>query len=134
MPAPTRQATARIVHLALIAGIVALTAVLALLPPSAAVEPRLQQLLVYLAFGFGAVGCAASLILASRLPREELRAAEPWWDAHFGEVLIIWVLLDGPAVFGAVAHFLSGSPLPLVVTAVALLLFVLQAPQRLRGG
>lgn len=134
MPAPTRQATARIVHLALVTGIVLLTVVLAVLPPPATVEPRLQQLLVYLAFGFGALGCAASLILASRLPREELRAAEAWWDAHFGEVMIIWVLLDGPAVFGAVAHFLSGSALPLVVTAVALLLFVLQAPRRLRAG
>jgi hypothetical protein len=134
MPAQTRQASARIVHMALIAGIVVLTAVLAVLPMPAGVQPRLQQLLVYLAFGFGAIGCTASLLLASRLPREELRAAEAWWDAHFGEVLIIWVLLDGPAVFGAVAHFLSGSPLPLVVTAVALLLFVLQAPQRLRGG
>ena len=134
MPPPTRQAAARIVHMALIAGIVVLTVVLAVLPMPAAVQPRLQVLLVYLAFGFGAVGCAASLLLASRLPREELRAAEAWWDAHFGEVMIIWVLLDGPAVFGAVAHFLSGSPLPLVVTAVALLLFVLQAPQRLRGG
>ncbi len=134
MPAPSRQATARLVHLALVTGIVLLTVVCAVLLPHRAVEPRLQQLLVYLAFGFGAVGCAASLILASRLPREELRAAEAWWDAHFGEVMIIWALLDGPAVFGAVAHFLSGSALPLVVTAVALALFVLQSPWRLRGG
>jgi hypothetical protein len=134
MPAQSRQATARLIHKALIAGIMMLTVVLAVLPTSVAVEARLQVLLVYLAFGFGAVGCTASLILASRLPREALRAAEPWWDAHFGEVMTIWVLLDGPAAFGAVAHFLSGSPLPLVVTAVALLLFVLQAPQRLRGG
>lgn len=120
--------------MALLTGIVLLTVVFSVLPPPDAVGPRLQQLLIYLAFGFGAMGCASSLILASRLPREELRAAEAWWDAHFGEVMVLWVLLDGAAVFGAVAHFLSGSALPLVVTAVAMLLLVLQAPQRLRGG
>lgn len=133
MPAPGRRQVATLVHAALMGGVVVVTTVLALVRPTAGPGALPGPWLLYGVFGVAAASCAAALILASRLPADTPAGVEDWWAARLPQVMVVWALLDAPALLAAVAHFLTGSPLPFVITAVVLGLFLLHAPGRIRG-
>jgi hypothetical protein len=133
MPTGQPSATARLLHLALISGVVLMTAIFLLLPRPSAPVPN--PILLYATFGIGAVMFAGALVIANQLPRDSAtRDADEWWRANLGRAVVVWAMLEGPALLGAVVHFLTGSLLPLLVTGSGIAFFLLTAPERLREG
>ncbi len=60
---------------------------------------------------------------------------DAWWMSHAGRVLIVWAMIEGSAVLGAVFWFLTGDGVILAgVSAVALALLVMNRPARLQAG
>lgn len=130
MPASSPSATARIIHLAMLSGVVVLALGLSLVP-----VPQVEDgvpLFLYATFGVGAVMFAGAMVIASRLPRDgAARDPEGWWRQNLPRAVVVWAMLDGPSILGALVRFLTGSYLPLVVTGVGVVLFLLLAPSRL---
>ncbi len=134
MPTTDRDTIARLVHGAMIAGVVAVTGALVLLRPSGFIDPATARLVLYVAFGFAAVACTVALLISARLAAAPAGDPEFWWATHLPRALVAWALLDAAALFAAVAHFLTSSAFPFVITGVALVLFLLASPGRLRAG
>lgn len=135
MPASTASpaSVVRAVHAALASATVGATGLLVLLRRAPGIGPA--PLLLYAVFAIAAIMFAGALVVAGRIPR--LAAGEDeaaWWRVTLPRAVAVWAMLEGPAFLAAMAHFLTGSWLPLVVPAVALFLFGLTAPGRLREG
>ena len=74
------------------------------------------------------------LLLKSRFPGRAGRTLEDWWRENLGRGVMIWALLELPAILGSVALFATGHyPIfaALVLTALGGLL--LATPARLAG-
>lgn len=133
MASPTSpSATARLIHLVLLGGIALFTIILAVVPPP---SPDGQQasLLLYATFAVAAVMFSGAMFLATRLPAA---GPEPdrWWQENLSRALVVWSMLEGPALLGGVVYYLTRNLQSLVVTAVGLLLLGLHGPGRLGRG
>jgi hypothetical protein len=130
-PAPAFNA--RIIHLALMAGIVLFVATTTFVSrKSAPATSAPSAALIYAPFFVGASAFMAALFLRGRLlPRPADMSEDDWWLANQQRVIIVWALLEGPCLFGVASYYITGHPLPLVVTVAGLLLFLLTAPGRL---
>ncbi len=128
----SRTATsARVIHLALVLGVVLATAVLltvrAAAPPAGAPAILLP---VLVAAAIGTV--ALALVLKARLPgRATGMSDEAWWAANLGRAIPVWALLESAALVGAVFYFIGVGPAGLIVAAAALALLVANGPGRL---
>lgn len=82
-----------------------------------------------LSTGFGpldaaglACGVSALVIvalLASRLPRRPAgQTVDDWWRAHTGRAVLLWSLLELPAMIGAVTLFATGHLVAYLLLAV----------------
>jgi hypothetical protein len=130
MTQATPAATARLIHLALVGGVVTATVILALVQRVA--SPVSASILLYATFGIGATMFAGALLLSARIPREgAARDPDGWWRVNLPQAIVVWALAEGPALLGAVAHFVTGSLLPYTVTGVGLLLLAFLGPARL---
>jgi hypothetical protein len=101
--------------------------ILAFLPASGA---AIAPLFLYAVFGVAAVMFAGALLLSSRLPHDT-PDLDSWWRDNIGRALLIWVMIEGPALLGAVAYLLSRDLTALLVPAVGLVLLVLLGPGKL---
>lgn len=133
MPAEdSRMATsARIIHLALVLGVVVVTAVLvavrAALPPPATPAVLLP---VLVAVALGTIILA--LVLKARIPGRVGGASdEAWWAVNLRRAIPVWALLESVALVGAVFYFIGVGPAGVVVAGGALALLVANGPGRL---
>jgi hypothetical protein len=125
------SATARILHLALMSSVVLSTLVMSVVPiPGASVSP----LFLYAVFGVAAVLFGGALVIAARLPREGNPSSDTWWTQNLSRALVIWALLEGPSLLGAVAFMLSRDYTALLIPAIGFTLFFLHSPGRLEQG
>jgi hypothetical protein len=88
---------------------------------------------VALSLGVGAV----LLVLAfrSRLPARSGASDDDWWKANVGRAILVWALLESPAILGAVSLFVTGRLLAYtVLVAMALIGLTTATPSRLSGG
>lgn len=122
---------ARVIHGALCTGLLVATGVTWLaaqqMPPS-----ELPALVVYLPLVVGAGMFSAAVLLRSRLLDGGSVSSADWWRANLQRAILLWALLEGPALFGAVIYLVSRQWIPLVATGVGFLLLVLHSPALLR--
>ena len=98
-------------------------------PTGAATSPVFFIYFPFL-FAIPAVGVAFVFrqLCAPQAPGTSL---DQWWSSQGGKALACWGLLESTAIVGAMFHMLTGSLLPLIVTAAGLMLLALSGPDRL---
>lgn len=124
-------ATAQVVHLSLLLGILSFLGVIVLggVGPSAPVElPFLIVVVPVVAFS----SWLAAFLFATKLPsRTAGTSADEWWSANFPKAIVIWALIEGPTVLATVALFLGGARFMYIWIGLGLLLLLMHAPTRL---
>lgn len=128
MPAQSSPAaTARLLHFALMGSVIGSSLLLAVLPVSGS---PIAPLFLYAVFGVAAVMFAGALLLSTRLPHDD-HNLDNWWRDNIGRALLVWAMIEGPALLGAVAYLLSRDITALLVPAIGLALLVLLGPAKL---
>jgi hypothetical protein len=127
--------SARVIHGALILGVLLFTAVAwyvgsrTSLPVSALPDRRVLYLGLIIVSGilFG-----AAVYTAGRLnsPPSGM-SQDDWWRANLGRAIVIWSLVDAPALLGTIAYLITHDFRTLIATFIGLLLFVNYRPGRL---
>lgn len=122
--------TVRLIHLSLILGVLLFLAVALFVRsgPAAVTGPRIPTLLV--------VAGVPILILAQVLrariaPRRAGERSAAWWQTNLTRAIVVWSLVEAASLLGVVGFWLTGSRLPLALTAAGIVLFVVSAPGRL---
>lgn len=127
----------RILHTALLSGLLLCGAILYLVrrlqPPSVGGLP-----IVNLVFALVSVALLVIALGAVRpkVPdrRSEQDSAAYWSDAgSLGIALVLWSMIEGAGLVGAVGHFLTGGIAPAVAFALALATLAMLGPGRLEG-
>jgi O-antigen ligase len=133
-PAPP-SLSARIVHGAIVAGLLLFFVLARIMgerrAESVATQPDRKPLYLAL-FMVTAAMFAAATYFAGRLPaREPEESDDAWWGRHLPRVVVVWALVEGPALFGIVAYMLTHDFRTLIATLAGLALFVHFSPGRL---
>ena len=130
--------TARIIHAGLVLGLLIFLTVAWLiatrisLPVSAIPDRRVLYLGLFVV---SAVLFGAAMYTAGRLtPPASGVTQDDWWKTNLGKALIVWALIDAPALLGMVAYLLTHDFRTLIATFTGLLLFVNYRPSRLWEG
>jgi hypothetical protein len=111
--------------------VVLTTTIMALIPiPAAEISP----LFLYAVFGVAAVTFAGALVISTRLPHPPGQKPDAWWEVNLARAIMIWAMLEGPSLLGAIAYLLTRNYTALVVPATGLFLFVILGPGRLEQG
>ena len=129
--------SARIIHAALVLGVILFWAVAWYIGsntsmPVAAIPDR-RVLYVGLA-AVSAVLFGAAVYTAGRLTPHTGMSQDEWWRANLGRAVVIWALVEAPAILGTVAYFLTHDFRTLLAPFTGLLLFVNYRPSRLSEG
>lgn len=134
--APVSPATnARIVHAALVTGILMFCVVswylgrAQVMPAEALPDRRVLYIALFLV---SAALFGAAAFTASRLPRPGPGTSQDdWWRANLGKAVVIWALIEAPALLGLVAYTLTHDFRALIATLTGLLFFGSYRPSRL---
>ena len=135
-PAPVSPAvTARIIHGALTVGVVMLCAVSwflaerTALPVEALPDRRVLYIGLFLA---SAVLFGGAMFTVNRLvPPGAGASQDDWWRANLGRAVMVWSLVEAPAILGTVAYLLTRDFRTLLATFAGLLFFGATRPGRL---
>lgn len=126
--------TARIIHAALLSGVAVFAAVAWYVASTAAIPIAglPDRKVLYLAlFAVSAVAFGAAAYTAARVaPRSSAVTVDEWWHANLGRVILIWALVEAPAIFGIVAYLLTHDFRALLAPFAGLFLFVNYRPSR----
>lgn len=129
---------ARILHLALVGGVVAAFVALALVRDLTDMTSATLPLALVRAAAFVCTGVAVTVhrVLWAILPAGRSgEDPDAWWVAHGGRALALWVTADGLAIAGAAFWFLTGDYVTLALAGGAgLLLLTFASPDRLAGS
>lgn len=126
---PPPAQIARIIHLALIGGVVLFAAV-GWLAPGAPPAPDFSLRL--LLGPITVAGIAVAWYLRRWLPaRHPGETADLWWAAALPKAMAAWALLEATCLVACVTIFLTRDPVALLCLAAGLLIFTLQSPGRL---
>ena len=126
---------ARIIHAALVIGIVMFCLVAWYLGQASAMPvyalPDRRVLYVAL-FLVSATLFGAAMFTASRLSRPAPGTSQDdWWRVNLGKAVVIWALVEAPTLLGLVAYALTKDFRVLLATLTGLLLFGNYRPRRL---
>jgi hypothetical protein len=108
----------RIIHAALIAGVLGLAAALSLIGPSGRLGSMGILRLTW--FGVAAVAMVGAGVVSGRL------AAQSDAAKRARSTIILWAIGEGPALLGLVFYFLTGDRLLLVLPVAAFLLYMMR--------
>jgi hypothetical protein len=127
--------SARIIHAALVSGILLFWLVAwylgraAATPVYALPDRRVLYIALFLVSG---VLFGAAIFTAGRLGRPAPGTSQDdWWRVNLGKAVVIWALVEAPALLGLVAYMLTGDFRALIATLTGLLLFGNYRPSRL---
>lgn len=129
---------ARLIHLSLVVGVLLFLVVAwrlgtGLSQPSEALPDR--RVLYIALFVVSASLFAAAGWSARRLVRgSATQRPDDWWRRNLGRVVVIWALVELPALLGIVAFLLTRDFRTLLATLTGLLLFFHHSPRRLIEG
>ena len=131
-----RLATARIIHMALLAPPILLMGIFYFLPQSEAESSGADPLLLYVAIAFALAAPVMSGLVSRQLfasaakrIREDLSLDEQTIVLSYQAPKIVqWALLEGPAMFQAVIFFLTGEIVLLGLGGLLLALLAVQGP------
>jgi hypothetical protein len=131
-------ASARVLHAALVAGVVVMLGAVTLVRQAAAFEgaPLPLSALRLAAFAAAVLALAANRALRMGFPAfGGGRDGTAWWQANGRRVLVVWALAEGTATIGAVLWLLSGDAVVLAVASgVGLLLLLTGRPASFESG
>jgi hypothetical protein len=127
--------TARIIHAALLMGVVMLCVVAwfvagrSALPVEALPDRRVLYIGLFLA---SAALFGGAMFTVNRLvPPARGTNQDEWWRANLGKAVVVWSLVEAPAVLGTVAYLLTRDFRTLLATFAGLLFFGAYRPGRL---
>jgi hypothetical protein len=133
----SRAITARIIHAALMVGVVLFWAVSWFAgATSRPVDTLPNRRVLHLGlFLVSAVLFAAAAYNAARLPPPAPGTSQDdWWRVNLGRAVGIWTLVEAPAILGTVTYLLTHDFRTLLAPFTGLLFFVNYRPSRLSEG
>ncbi len=126
---------ARIIHAALVTGILVFFAVAwfrgqqQAMPADALPDRRVLYISLFVV---SAILFGAAMFTANRLgPVGGGRSQDDWWRQNLGKAVTIWALVEAPTLLGLIAYALTGDFRTLLATLIGLLLFGSYRPSRL---
>ena len=137
VPTVSSVRAARILHLGLMAGLVIVAAVFVY--RSRTIGPSFlgAPMVGYVTAGFALLNLVvATAFLLPRIPRRSA-AEDP--DAYWSRnevrtaAIIVWALIEGPALIALVGYFLTGGAVPAAVAGLAIVALILARPARIAG-
>jgi hypothetical protein len=127
--------SARIIHACLVLGVVLLCLVAwfvagrTALPVDVLPERRVLYIALFLV---SAALFGGAMFTANRLaPPPRGSSQDDWWRVNLGKAVLIWALVEGPAILGTVAYLLTRDFRALLATFAGLLFFGAYRPSRL---
>ena len=127
--------SARIIHATLVSGVLLFWLVAWYLGQASAmpVYALPDRRVLYIAlFLVSAVLFGAAMFTAGRLSRPAPGTSQDdWWRVNLGKAIVIWALVEAPALLGLVAYMLTRDFRALIATLTGLLLFGNFRPSRL---
>jgi hypothetical protein len=127
--------SARIIHGSLVLGVLLLCLVAwfvagrTALPVDVLPERRVLYIALFLV---SAVLFGGAMFTANRLVAPARGSSQDeWWRANLGKAILIWALVEGPAILGFVAYLLTRDFRALLATFAGLLFFGAYRPSRL---
>ncbi|MGH7525235.1 MAG: hypothetical protein ACREMX_00865 [Gemmatimonadales bacterium] len=127
---------ARIIHASLVTGVVLFWMVAWYVGKEASATPAEalpdRRVLYVALFVVAAVLFGAAIFAAGRIsPPAAGISQDDWWRANLGRAIVVWALVEAPALLGLVAYFLTRDFRALIATLTGLLLFGNYRPSRL---
>jgi hypothetical protein len=127
--------SARIIHAALVLGVLTFWLVSWYIGHSAAVPadalPNRRVLYVALAL-VSATLFGGAMFTAARLgPIRPGISQDAWWSQNLGKAIVIWSLVEAPSLLGLIAYTLTRDFRTLIATFIGLLFFGSYRPSRL---
>jgi hypothetical protein len=102
------------------------------MPISAIPDRKLLYIGLFLA---SAVLFGAAVYTAGRLePPSPGTSQDEWWKSNLGRAIVVWALVEAPAILGMVAFLLTHDFRTMIAPFTGLLLFVNYRPSRLAEG
>jgi hypothetical protein len=127
--------SARIIHAALVIGVLTFWLVAWSIGHSSAVpaEALPDRKVLYVALALvSAVLFGGAMFTAARLgPIRSGTSQDDWWRANLGKAIVIWSLVEAPSLLGLVAYSLTRDFRTLIATFIGLLFFGSYRPSRL---
>jgi len=127
--------SARIIHASLVIGVLMFCLVAWYLGRASAVPTYAlpDRRVLYIAlFLVSAILFGAAMFTANRLGRPEPGTSQDeWWRVNLGKAVVIWALVEAPALLGLIAYTLTHDFRALIATLTGLLLFGNYRPSRL---
>jgi len=127
-----RLRTVKIIHGALMAGVIVFLLVTAWVPR--ATPPASGGFGRALTYG-GLALLAAALVVLRLVPRPDPAPApgqttEQWWGVSQGRLIVMWALMEGAALVNGVVWFVTRERTPLAAAAVSLVVLYVLRPGR----
>jgi hypothetical protein len=127
--------SARIIHAALVSGVLMFWLVAWYLGQGSAmpVYALPDRRVLYIALFLVSAGLfGAAMFIAGRLPHPAPSTPDDdWWRVNLGKAIVVWALVEAPALLGLVAYLLTRDFRALIATLAGLLLFATYRPSRL---
>jgi hypothetical protein len=128
----------RIMHSALVAGVVLLGAAVFFLVRvrEQALGGRRQLATILAAVSIGVVGIAA-VFLRPRIPERSAQdSPQVYWGATPGRsaVIMLWAVTEGASLIGWVGYLLTGATAPALAAILATVVLIWYRPSRLEGA
>jgi len=127
--------SARIIHGSLVLGVVLFwiiawyVAARTALPVSALPDRRVLYLALFLV---SAALFGGAMFTVNRLvPPARGSSQDDWWRVNLGKAILIWALVEGPALLGTIAYLFTRDFRVLLATFTGLLFFAAYRPSRL---
>ncbi|MEI2721892.1 MAG: hypothetical protein V9E87_17545 [Gemmatimonadales bacterium] len=138
---PDPRRAARVMHTALLGGLLTISAVFLFLGVGLHVAPliRAGDGVVIIGTILAAVGLLpivlGVLVFRPKVPaRTSGQGDAAYWQGALGPALVVWVLCEGGGVMAAVGALLTGLWAPIVTVAVAVTCLVLMGPGRFENS
>ena len=127
--------SARIIHAALVLGVLTFWLVGWYIGQSAAVptEALPDRRVLYVALALvSATLFGGAMFTAARLgPIRPGTSQDDWWTQNLGKAIVVWSLVEAPSLLGLVAYTLTRDFRTLIATFIGLLFFGSYRPSRL---
>jgi len=133
----SRSLTARIVHAAIMLGVIMMAAIAIGLRISRTFTGETRgSAILGIALVAGALGGFAGAVITRRtlVARGRAESVDAWWATNLGRAIVIWALAEAGAVIGLVLYLLQGTLVGLVLGGAGLAGRALAAPRRLENA
>ena len=127
--------SARIIHGSLMLGVVLLWLVAWFVARQTAlpVQALPDRRVLYIALFLVSAGLfGGAMFTANRLvPPARGASQDEWWRVNLGKAILVWALVEAPAILGTIAYLLTRDFRALLATFIGLLFFGAYRPSRL---